>query len=110
MGNKEIKFYHLYSQKYLNKILNCLKNITVYLELLHVQKLLANKDFSKGLSRFTEKIAEVALDVPQVHIYLFNHVIKPLREKAIISYKFVTWRIDPKEKEKEKKADDEEEF
>ena len=86
------------------------KHLTVYLELLHVQKLLANKDFSKGLSRFTEKIAEVALDVPQVHIYLFNHVIKPLREKAIISYKFVTWRIDPKEKEKEKKADDEEEF
>jgi hypothetical protein len=62
------------------------------------------------LNRFTEKIAEVALDVPLVHVYLFNHVIKPLRDKGIISYKFVTWRIDPKEKEKKKKTDDEDEF
>ena len=86
------------------------KHLTVYLELLQTQKLLQKSDFNKGLSRFTEKIAEVALDVPQVHVYLFNHVIKPLRDKGIISYKFVTWRIDPKEKEKEKKTDDEEEF
>jgi hypothetical protein len=41
---------------------------------------------------------------------LFSHVIKPLRDKGIINYKFVTWRIDPKEKEKEKKPEDEEEF
>jgi len=41
---------------------------------------------------------------------LFNYVIKPLRDKGIISYKFVNWRIDPKEKEKEKKLDDDEEF
>ena len=45
------------------------------------------------------------LDCPQIHKYLMDYLIKPLRNKQIVQYKFITWKF-----EKAKKEDDDDDI
>ena len=45
------------------------------------------------------------LDCPQIHKYLMDYLIKPLRNKQIVQYKFITWKF-----EKVKKEDDDDDI
>ena len=50
-------------------------------------------------------LPELALDCPQIHQYLMDYMIKPLKEKKIVEYKWITWKFD-----KAKKEEDEDEY
>lgn len=82
------------------------KHFTKYLDQLIAQKILTKKDFSTGISKFVQFFPELVLDVPQIHKYTWNYVIKPLVEKNNLQLKFITWIPD----EKEKKEDDEDDI
>jgi len=67
------------------------EHLARYFEFLVKDGILKSKDVNKGLSRFSDLMAELVLDCPQIHKYLMEFMIKPLREKQIVQYKFITW-------------------
>lgn len=81
------------------------QHLSRYYEFLVKDNILKSKDINQGLSRFSDLLAELVLDCPQIHKYLMDFLIKPLREKNIVQYKFITWKF-----EKPKKEDDDEDI
>lgn len=76
-----------------------------YLQHLLNDNVLKQRDINQGLSRFSDLLPELVLDCPQIHKYLMNFLIKPLREKNIVSYQHISWKF-----EKIKKEDDEDDI
>jgi len=81
-------------------------HLTTYLELLYQEKFIKSKEFNKGLSRLGEMIPELALDFPDLDRDLWRFVIKPFKERGYIQYRFISWRLDPKEKPKQEEEDE----
>ena len=81
------------------------QHLATYFEKLTLDKVLAHKDVNNGLSRFSDLLPDLCMDCPQIHQYLMDFLIKPLRDKKIVQYKQITWKF-----EKIKKDDDDDEI
>lgn len=46
-------------------------------------------DYSDGCSRFISMMPELSLDLPEIHKYLFNYVIRPLVNKQMMTLRFL---------------------
>ena len=68
-----------------------------YLDKIIKQKVFRPADFSSSVSRFIQIMPELALDVPQIHEYLFKYVIVPLLTNKQMDLKFVKFNL-PKPK------------
>lgn len=54
--------------------------MTRYFEKLIGDSVIKKQDINKGLSRFSDLLPELVLDCPQIHKYLMDYVIRPLRQ------------------------------
>lgn len=59
------------------------------MQTLSDQKLMNKPDFSDGISRFISFMPELSLDLPDLHKYVFNIVIKPLVDSNMMNLKYL---------------------
>jgi len=50
---------------------------------------MSKADYSDGISQFISMMPELSLDLPEIHKYLFNFIIKPLVLKGMMTIKFL---------------------
>lgn len=84
------------------KVENYLAN---YLQTLHKQKLLMSMDFVGGLNIFAASLADLALDIPKIHVYMTKAVIGPLMAQEIIDLSKITWVAPPQPKVEDEDED-----
>ena len=84
-------------QAYLRKFISGLADIQVF----------TNRDFSEGVSRIITLFPDIALDVPQIHIYLYSYIIKPLVDAKVMEMKGLNFRLKRKDVIQEEEGDDE---
>jgi len=77
-----------------------------YLDAIINKKIFITRDFGEGISKFVQFMPEIVLDVPQIHQYLWKHVINPLNRKGQLKMRFIKWVADPKDKPVAEDEDD----
>lgn len=82
------------------------EHLQTLLNLMNKEKVFQKQDFTDGLSKLIQNFGELSMDVPQIHRYLFDAVIKPLTHSKSIMLKFLKWI--PPDKSEEKKAEGDE--
>lgn len=60
------------------------EHLVRYCDHLFKDSVLKASDLNQGLSRFSDQLPELVLDCPQIHKYLMDYVIRPLRKKNIV--------------------------
>lgn len=60
------------------------EHLVRYYDHLFKDSVLKASDLNQGLSRFSDQLPELVLDCPQIHKYLMDYVIRPLRKKNIV--------------------------
>jgi len=81
------------------------QHLTRYFDLLLADGVLKGSDINHGLSRFSDQLPELVLDCPQIHKYLMDYVIRPLREKNIVQYKHISWKFQKTKKDEDEDDD-----
>ena len=99
-------FYGLLTKVFDEDIQKMDDHFVNYLDQIIKQKVVRPADFSSSVSRFIQLMPELALDVPQIHEYLFKYVIVPLLTRKQMDLKFVQFDL-PKPKTEEEDDDDE---
>ena len=74
-------FYGLLTKVFDEDVQKMDEHFVNYLDQIIKQKIMRPADFSSSISRFIQLMPELALDVPQIHEYLFKYVIVPLLQK-----------------------------
>ena len=99
-------FYGLLLRVFDEDIHKVEKHFEAYLDQLFKQGVLRPQHCSKSVSRIIQFMPEMALDVPQIHEYLFKFVIRPLITKKQMDLKYIEWVS----KKPVKKEDDDDDF
>ena len=63
-------------------------------------------DFEDGISRFSEIIPDLVMDLPHLPDYTWKMVLNPLLEKEIIHLSKITWQVPKEAKPKDESDDD----
>lgn len=84
------------------------RHLMSFLDTTFQQKIFSSKDYSDGISKLLQNFGEHSMDLPLIHKYTFNALIKPLVEKKAIQLKYLKW-VPPDKSEEQKKAEEGEE-